>query len=747
MATEKQTTNLPEVYSSKEFLAKYHQTTKAPEETIECLGQFLLDAYAKQGVNEPDLCEGDPLNMLFCLEKAEHEDTTALLTVMTAIRTDGKGKIDPKLSAAFEYWGDRALAFKDPMGCLYYTFHLTMKDDDRAFAAARYARMVQDENSKSMAELLFVNLMVQYPEAYEARISALDAETSSDMVQAFLAESKEKNDPAISIFCTMLLIERGLPIDKQWLKEYCEEKNFYHLYALLTGEMISEKDYDLDYRYGECVAINEMTKACLNNDQHEYCLRLLFGYCRKYLDGIVCPMYVHAVEEVQRREDYAEKTDDLLVILQATVASAKKCMEKGIEPRAEEVEENATENYRRIVAMSLMSRFSLDSFPKLEDPVDYERLKQAIWFDGTAAKKAADLGTILEADSTNAFGLRGYLALRDGVEENGGIVYRIRVSFPYAETDGSYPGLMFGGATINGRSNLIGKGAIRSTSLDRTAITIGSSFAIDDDTYELDLTAEVDFPFPITEQFQDVELDSEEEEFVDGYCSVILTVGFYPYDEDYEGEWDDYLDDEDDDMSNGEDDYFEEEEEYDEEEEEYDAWEGVTTYDGECSVFVKFPGKTGYSYNYNGKISVGDEVKVSGKLAGRIGTVARIEAYREGDYMQNVVEIVHSETKEVAKSEERSESAVGAAPEEKRIGKDTAKASSGEESVSKANADTKPAQGKGNSTTTDEQDAGGRDDAFVPGRGGDRQRNRLQGNIYVWVHGGSDHPSQRHTDH
>lgn len=84
-------------------------------------------------------------------------------------------------------------------------------------------------------------------------------------------------------------------------------------------------------------------------------------------------------------------------------------------------------------------------------------------------------------------------------------------------------------------------------------------------------------------------------------------------------------------------------EEWDEDvDDEEDEWDDVTTFDGECSVVVKFPGKPRLNYNYNGLISVGDKVMVSGKLAGLVGTVVRIEEQWEGDYVQNVVEIVEA---------------------------------------------------------------------------------------------------------
>lgn len=88
-------------------------------------------------------------------------------------------------------------------------------------------------------------------------------------------------------------------------------------------------------------------------------------------------------------------------------------------------------------------------------------------------------------------------------------------------------------------------------------------------------------------------------------------------------------------------DHWEAEARIEEAEAEY-AWDDVTTFDGECSVVVKFPGKPRLNYNYNGLISVGDKVMVSGKLAGLVGTVVRIEEQWEGDYVQNVVEIVES---------------------------------------------------------------------------------------------------------
>lgn len=85
-----------------------------------------------------------------------------------------------------------------------------------------------------------------------------------------------------------------------------------------------------------------------------------------------------------------------------------------------------------------------------------------------------------------------------------------------------------------------------------------------------------------------------------------------------------------------------EDEECSDDENDEDEWEDVTTFDGECSVVVKFPGKPKLNYNYNGLISVGDKVMVSGKLAGLVGTVVRIEEPWEGEYVQNVVEIVES---------------------------------------------------------------------------------------------------------
>lgn len=75
-------------------------------------------------------------------------------------------------------------------------------------------------------------------------------------------------------------------------------------------------------------------------------------------------------------------------------------------------------------------------------------------------------------------------------------------------------------------------------------------------------------------------------------------------------------------------------------------WDNITTYDGDCSVFVKFPDGTGYHYNCNEMISVGAKVKVSGKLAGRIGVVDRIGPWDKSSYMQKVVEIVSEERPE-----------------------------------------------------------------------------------------------------
>lgn len=75
---------------------------------------------------------------------------------------------------------------------------------------------------------------------------------------------------------------------------------------------------------------------------------------------------------------------------------------------------------------------------------------------------------------------------------------------------------------------------------------------------------------------------------------------------------------------------------------EEDYWDLISTYNGKCSVVVKFPWNRRYTYNYDGLISVDDRVRVSGKLSGNWGIVEEIGKYQEEPYMQNVVEVMES---------------------------------------------------------------------------------------------------------
>lgn len=136
-------------------------------------------------------------------------------------------------------------------------------------------------------------------------------------------------------------------------------------------------------------------------------------------------------------------------------------------------------------------------------------------------------------------------------------------------------------------------------------------------------------------------LDAEKEKI--DYFSSITDYVEVEYDESI---WGPLHDDEDDDYNDDDyddDDYDDDADLVDEDDEEVVDWKNLTTYDGKCSVFVKFESR-GYNYNYDGKISIGDKVYVGGKLSGQVGIVEKIAEWNKSPYMQTVTEVIRDST-------------------------------------------------------------------------------------------------------
>lgn len=95
MLTNEPTTKLPEIYSSEEFLAKYHQVTQAPTGTIQYAGQFLMHLYETESKWPTDAKEDDPLNLLPIIESAKNGNADSIILIIGSLNDIRGGGDNP----------------------------------------------------------------------------------------------------------------------------------------------------------------------------------------------------------------------------------------------------------------------------------------------------------------------------------------------------------------------------------------------------------------------------------------------------------------------------------------------------------------------------------------------------------------------------------------------------------------------------------------------------------------------------
>lgn len=527
MSTKEQTTKLPEIYNSEEFLAKYRQVTQAPTDTIQHVAQFLMRIYDAQSAWPTDVKEDDPLNLLRHIENAENGDPNSITIIIGSFNDiSGSGENSPSAVAAFEYWGNKAMTLRICKACFRLAPYYAAKgDSSSALTAARYSiGITDDENLRNAAQLFFVSLVASLPNTYEDRAYKFGSTASTSEVRAMLAEAKEKKDPVIYLFCTTLLIERNQPIEKETLKEICYAEKIPHVYFLLTSEKATDVPDDFDSVVAEIGMLNSLSKFCINNAQQEYYIRIRFEFCRKYFDENISLIASDVFNLMQDREDYDSKTGDLLVALHATIASAQKL---GIA----ELEENAKTAYQQLFPMAILNGYSIDDIPALDNPVNPERLKRAFYYDIAATQKRATLGTILEPRTSGSLQnahtrqLQGTLTLEKGKKKNGVYVYQTSVSFPCKKNDACTTKPKFYDSEIHGMSNMVRGGLVSSLSSNWTTIDATSKLDAEGVVYDVDWTFVVDLSYNTAEKIEDVELYGDGI-FDDDYYTLNLTVVF-----------------------------------------------------------------------------------------------------------------------------------------------------------------------------------------------------------------------------
>ncbi len=595
---------LKKIYNAPEFVEKIKQISNMPIKGVEYLYKHINLIIETHG-GDIQGKEYDPYNILVMVDKGENlVDDETLYFLMTSVpKTDDDDDV-------MEYWGEKAIEKHCPKACFTYMSFLMARGlrPERKLAAYRWAKC--SEEFGMMLDLTYSIFVEEFPGSFETGITLIEENLEEEILIDLFDTAQEKQDYSIYFLIIFIMQKRGIDFDKNQLKDICIKANVESFYYFITDEKLP-KDKDFDAVYSDYSQMIEFANEVVEKVQKEIYLRTLYEYCEKYMDSSLKFILGFAIDTIKKRKDYKNKYFDLAVIVHAGYNEEKESNDLDFLAQLEEF-------YRKICAQILMSSMSAPN--TLDSPVDKERLKQALYFDEKSQAKLLSSKNIATFDENN---YNFDLEVKDGDVGGGYIVYETKITIPQHFESKR---IDFYGLSITKTSNMIGEGLIRTLSNDTTKVEIKGTMRVGTSSYPVHFDTILDLPIDKVLEFKEVETHILNVEYVGENTFVDFWLRFNPY--------------------NIDSDYYEKDEYYDEDEEYEDEYEyneekdfGETEYNGKCSAFVKFDNGKCYEYNNDdGYIKVGDRVIVSGKLAGVMGTVVKLGWYRDGDFMQTIIE-------------------------------------------------------------------------------------------------------------
>lgn len=432
-------------------------------------------------------------------------------------------------------------------------------------------------------------------------------------IKTALQTAKENEKYGEYVYLSYLLAKQGQAYDSNELDQVCNRIEIPFLSSCDTIQAKKIPQFALTYtgvpkdKELALQRIFSMYEAADFEEWNEFWIKVFYEFAGKELNGCLYPFANKLASIFKKRDDKYPQYETY----NAEVFSLMHCL---IETTAyigdEEKHKAYTEHRAQMQRQLFIATFNV--FPDMSEQEMSDCIYHAVYFDATEFELLDKLGTCAE-NISNGYHLE--LELENGSsKDNNTFVYSQIVSI---EVESDVSNVAFLEMGISSFSNMIRGGLVATLSDTYTSVQIEGCISLDSKEKDFFISAVIDIPYAEIEgKDTSVEVKVKSFDRIDKYLVLdldfILTLS--------DGDDDDYVDEYDDD-------------------DEID-WDALLVYDGKCSVFVKFPGRSGYYYNYDGKISVGDSVNVSGKLSGQVGIVSRIAPWNDLPYMQMVTEVI-----------------------------------------------------------------------------------------------------------
>ena len=482
---------------------------------------------------------------------------------------------------------------------------------------------------------------------------------SRDINELKNALSSVRDDEKLGeyLYISHLLAKQGEKLDFDELKQVCTKAKMPFLANYKTIQAKQIPQVTLTYtgtpkdKEKYLPRLFKLDAMASFDEWNEFWVRMYYEFSAKEMNGCLYPFVDRMFISFGLRTKYPSYTtlnSEKYVLIHCMVETSAHIGDEEAHERFSEILKNHQLQYLAVTGSML---------PEMSEQEMSKCIYDAVYFDIDRAKLLQRIKNRAEREG-NKYQLT--LQLENSTSKNNTFTYNQTVSF---EVDSSVSKVALSNMNIKGCWNTINRGLFLDVSNTHTRLYVVGTLLLDSIKHQLDSSIIVDIPysrFASGEYVLKAKVNSFEH--IDKYIVVdvdfVLTVSDEVDDDDDDGAYiggtissnwlfgdDSSSDDDDDDITN-----------YDDDDEDDIDWDSLTTYDGECSVFVKFPGKSGYSYNYNGKISVGDSVYVGGKLAGQVGVVERIAPWDYSPYMQMVTEVIKGSSTSKSKGSKTSTS-------------------------------------------------------------------------------------------
>ena len=601
--------------------------------------------------------EQDPYGMIDFIKVTEEGNHFACAWIVSKLV---EGYINIPNCELMDFWGKRFVQTKEVNGCMcYLSYAMThRKKNQLAIRCFRVVMQYGDANQKQTAKAIDYILKLSGYSVVD--VEELMKGLNEDVINQGLIKAKENGEWENFIFLYCVKKSASFTItekEREECENVCKELGTPNLFCVLESE-----DSKVDSDMVDELAIIDESKGINEFSTWKECWAVLLFECiEKYTDRNYNTYATNFINLIQSRGNYANQYKDFSVLIALKYFSA-------VEVGDIHGQENAEEIYKQIFAIAALQGKSDSLVPLKEKPSQMDvceciyrgELGNFLHLRDDAGVSLVSLKLLGETieKKDGAYYLK--LNLQDGEEEYGVITYQARAHFEVEDNIGS--AIITEDVEITDISNMIRDGFFATISDNTVNIDMETYLDVGNDSFPFYIKTIVDRSFNKMQGCTcDVYTTCEK---IGKNLVLKLELNF-----NLSNESEDDSDNEDNSInfmvggthvssSGSEDEEVCDEANATEEEKEIGEdidWNTITTYEGDCSVFVKFPGTTGYRYNCSKMISVGDKVNVSGKFAGRIGIVDRIGPWDDAPYMQNVVEIIkNDEQTRIEKQENKS---------------------------------------------------------------------------------------------